>query len=67
MLLILSTFHLPPASVDTALANIGQPRLPLDHSLFEFGSWMGGDRCGSRRAVFNFLCLAAEGTHAVST
>jgi hypothetical protein len=33
-----------PRSVDTALANIGQPRLPLNHSLFEFGSWMGGDR-----------------------
>jgi phosphoenolpyruvate carboxylase len=33
--------------VDTALANIGQPRMPLDHNLFEFGSWMGGDRDGN--------------------
>ena len=33
--------------VDTALANIGQPRLPLHHSLFAFGSWMGGDRDGN--------------------
>jgi phosphoenolpyruvate carboxylase len=33
--------------VDTALANIGQPRMPLTHRLFEFGSWMGGDRDGN--------------------
>eukprot|EP00879_Flechtneria_rotunda_P019395 GHRR01020372.1.p1 GENE.GHRR01020372.1~~GHRR01020372.1.p1 ORF type:complete len:416 (+),score=77.29 GHRR01020372.1:187-1434(+) len=33
--------------VDTALANIGQPRTPLTHRLFEFGSWMGGDRDGN--------------------
>ncbi|WIA14756.1 hypothetical protein OEZ85_003241 [Tetradesmus obliquus] len=33
--------------VDTALANIGLPRLPLNHRLFEFGSWMGGDRDGN--------------------
>ena len=33
--------------VVTALANIGQPRLPLTHKLFEFGSWMGGDRDGN--------------------
>jgi phosphoenolpyruvate carboxylase len=33
--------------VDTALANIGQPRLPLDSELFKFGSWMGGDRWGA--------------------
>jgi phosphoenolpyruvate carboxylase len=25
--------------IDTALANIGMPRLPLDHNLFKFGSW----------------------------
>jgi phosphoenolpyruvate carboxylase len=33
--------------IDTALANIKQPRLPLDHPLFQFGSWMGGDRDGN--------------------
>jgi phosphoenolpyruvate carboxylase len=33
--------------VDTALANIGLPRMPLTHRLFEFGSWMGGDRDGN--------------------
>jgi phosphoenolpyruvate carboxylase len=33
--------------VDTALANLGQPRLPLTHTLFKFGSWMGGDRDGN--------------------
>ena len=32
--------------IDTALAQIGQPKLPLDHNLFRFGSWMGGDRDG---------------------
>lgn len=26
---------------------IGQPMLPLDHNLFNFGSWMGGDRDGN--------------------
>ena len=25
--------------IDTALKNIGQPMLPLDHCLFKFGSW----------------------------
>jgi phosphoenolpyruvate carboxylase len=34
--------------IDTALAQIGQPKLPLDHNLFHFGSWMGGDRDGAR-------------------
>ena len=33
--------------IDTALAQIGQHRLPLDRSLFRFGSWMGGDRDGN--------------------
>lgn len=28
--------------IDTALANIGQPKLPLDATLFTFGSWMVG-------------------------
>ena len=25
--------------IDTALKNIGQPMLPLNHCLFRFGSW----------------------------
>lgn len=33
--------------IDTALKQIGQPMLPLDHQLFKFGSWMGGDRDGN--------------------
>lgn len=33
--------------IDTALKNIGQPMLPLEHNLFNFGSWMGGDRDGN--------------------
>jgi phosphoenolpyruvate carboxylase len=39
---IVPVFH---RRIDTALANLGQPRLPLTHTLFKFGSWMGGDRC----------------------
>lgn len=35
--------------VDSALIDMGQPRIPLDHSLFKFGSWMGGDRRGTGR------------------
>ncbi|GBF96435.1 phosphoenolpyruvate carboxylase [Raphidocelis subcapitata] len=49
--------------VDTALANIGQPRLPLDHSLFEFGSWMGGDRDGNPNvtaATTRDVCILAR-------
>lgn len=33
--------------VDASLEKIGQPMLPLDHVLFSFGSWMGGDRDGN--------------------
>lgn len=33
--------------IDASLKKIGQPRLPLKHALFSFGSWMGGDRDGN--------------------
>eukprot|EP00210_Caulerpa_lentillifera_P009658 g9214.t1 len=33
--------------LDSSLMSIGQPRIPLDHALFKFGSWMGGDRDGN--------------------
>ncbi|KAI8473664.1 MAG: PEPCase 1 [Monoraphidium minutum] len=49
--------------VDTALANIGQPRLPLEHALFEFGSWMGGDRDGNPNvtaATTRDVCILAR-------
>ncbi|MEW5318243.1 MAG: hypothetical protein WDW38_009481 [Sanguina aurantia] len=41
---IIPVFH---RRIDTALANLGQPRVPLQHPLFDFGSWMGGDRDGN--------------------
>jgi phosphoenolpyruvate carboxylase len=41
----------PRRRIDTALANIGQPRLPLHHRLFDFGSWMGGDRDGNPNVI----------------
>mmetsp|Transcript_27567 Transcript_27567/g.49164 ORF Transcript_27567/g.49164 Transcript_27567/m.49164 type:complete len:994 (-) Transcript_27567:408-3389(-) len=33
--------------MDSQLAGIGCPPLPLEHKLFKFGSWMGGDRDGN--------------------
>lgn len=42
--------------IDTALAQIGQPKLPLDHNLFRFGSWMGGDRDGGCPLWQSLLC-----------
>ena len=33
--------------IDTALSNIGMPKVPMEHNLFRFGSWMGGDRDGN--------------------
>ncbi|KAI8825738.1 phosphoenolpyruvate carboxylase [Fimicolochytrium jonesii] len=35
------------ATVDHALAEIGQPPLPVDSNLITFGSWIGGDRDGN--------------------
>ena len=49
--------------IDTALAQIGQPKLPLDHNLFRFGSWMGGDRdggCPYRQPLMCCSCLIAD-------
>jgi len=33
--------------IDTALINQGLPRIPLEHSIMRFSSWMGGDRDGN--------------------
>jgi len=33
--------------LDSSLANIGMPRLPVMHSPFRFSSWMAGDRDGN--------------------
>jgi phosphoenolpyruvate carboxylase len=33
--------------IDTALQNQGLPRIPFDHSIMRFSSWMGGDRDGN--------------------
>jgi phosphoenolpyruvate carboxylase len=33
--------------IDSALKHIGQPSLPLDTAIFNFGAWMGGDRDGN--------------------
>ncbi|GIL79818.1 hypothetical protein Vretifemale_9097 [Volvox reticuliferus] len=41
---VVPAFH---RRIDTALAKMGQPLLPLDKALFKFGSWMGGDRDGN--------------------
>ncbi len=39
--LIFSTVPIFLRRMDTALRNIGQPPLPLDHPIFKFSSWMG--------------------------
>ena len=46
--------------IDTALAQIGQPKLPLDHNLFRFGSWMGGDRDGGCLFWHALLCCLLD-------
>lgn len=57
---IVPVFH---RRIDTALANMGQPRIPLNHSLFKFGSWMGGDRDGNPNVTSQTtrdVCLVAR-------
>ena len=47
---VTALFHQVPAfaqRVDTILEQHGQPRMPLDHAMLRFGSWMGGDRDGN--------------------
>ena len=33
--------------IDSALINQGLPRIPMEHSIMRFSSWMGGDRDGN--------------------
>lgn len=43
--------------LDTALKNIGiDERVPYNAPLIQFSSWMGGDRDGMQRMVFD-LCI----------
>ena len=43
--------------IDTALKNIGQPMLPLDHCLFRFGSWCAaGDVRFSSLQLIRRMC-----------
>lgn len=49
--------------LDMALEKIGQPRLPLTHAPFIFGSWMGGDRDGNPNVVHGTtrdVCIIAR-------
>lgn len=47
--------------IDSALASIGQSRLPLDHAPVVFSSWMAGDRDGNpfvtAGVLFSFSAL----------
>ncbi|CAD7702241.1 unnamed protein product, partial [Ostreobium quekettii] len=49
--------------LDAALEKIGQPRLPVSHAPFRFGSWMGGDRDGNPNVTHNTtrdVCIIAK-------
>ncbi len=47
--------------IDTALKNIGQPMLPLEHCLFKFGSWCVPLSTGSKRnSSSNVMCFSAS-------